>query len=139
MQFVTDLNSKYAPVLAASQDNATFKVGELIVKPKGSAVHMFDVTFERTSSVGGPGVQFAVSNTTAYCGPRSEAAAQALDVALQNGPIIQIASPGMVNNDPKAAGRGMISSWLIGVLVVAGAPPICLYLGVLCPGTIKHK
>jgi hypothetical protein len=121
LQFVTDLNGKYAPVLAASQDNATFKVGELVVNTKGSAVHMFEVNFDRTS-VDGPGVRFEVSNTTAYCGPRAEAASQALDVALQNGPIVDIVSPQRARTDLDAAGGDMMSSWLIGVLAFAGVP-----------------
>lgn len=119
LQFVNDLNSKYARILAASQANATFKVGELVSKPNGSAVHMFDVNFDRTSAAG-PGVRFAVSNTTAYCGPKSEAATEALDVARQNGPVTQITSSRMAGNDPLVADKGTLSSWLVGALAVAG-------------------
>lgn len=128
LQFVTDLNDKYAPVLAASQENATFDVGELVVTPKGSAVHMFDVNFERTSYGAGPGVRFEVTNTTAYCGLRSAATKEALDVALQNGPVVNVASPQANASHVQSSGKSAASSWLIGVVASAGVHvfPACV-------------
>ena len=124
LQFVNDLNSKYAPVLAASHDNATFEVGELVSKPAGSAVHMFDVKFDRKSSATGLGVRFVLSNTTAYCGPRSEAADQALDAALRNGPITHISSDQTLSNEPSVPDNGMSSKWFIGAIAAAGVLPV---------------
>lgn len=120
MQFVTDLNDKYARILSASQNNATFEVGELVSRPEGSAVHMFQVSFEFNHEV-----RFELQNTTAYCGGHTQAVAAAQKLAFENGPVVELSSKQRQGDVAQPAPSGgntvAIASWLIALLVVAGA------------------
>jgi len=78
LQFVTNLNTQYAPSVVSKQQNVSFETASHVEEGSAAAVHMFTANF---GSLYDPPFRYEISGSTAYCGgsfPDSPSVAEAV-------------------------------------------------------------